>query len=537
MTTRTPELSPDLIARIRREVGRLAPAHEVDDLAQEACARIIEKEDLWRQERGALTGWVTTVARNVVRNRWRQQAREHDARAMLEEKQRRQGDDPFSEEKIRLVLEQFARLPDDEQRLLRWRYLEEQSVTEIALKLAVSQPTATRRIQDALAALQRRAHAKWLSPTLPLLRFLGVHKMKIAAAAAITALVAASATSWFDQDPDAAVVGTTASLPHTTFVAGLSSRVDPTENVIWCATGPLAWKELETLVGGPVKLDRASPTVDLLNGSSFDADQVSSSAFVAGAGLIGDGVIDRLQRELKRKFKRGPDPVLARAASLAGKGQLLTYAFLYKQIEWQVKFESLEQPLAFRHTIDGKARESNVRAFGIRDMGTHQYFTKLARQVRVFGDTEAFAVELSTPGVDDRVILARIPASTTLDRTVKRVLKLTSGKPQYLAGDDTLQIPVLDFDLAHVFSDVNGNLENRGFGDKALGYAMQTVRLRLDEKGALLKSRFLATAGAAFGHQPRRLIFDRPFLLLMKEKGRQPYLAVWVASPEILVVE
>jgi hypothetical protein len=64
--------------------------------------------------------------------------------------------------------------------------------------------------------------------------------------------------------------------------------------------------------------------------------------------------------------------------------------------------------------------------------------------------------------------------------------------------------------------------------------AMQSIRFRLDERGAILKSE----AGVALsedGSKPRQFIFDKPFLILLERRdAARPYFALWVDNPELL---
>lgn len=61
--------------------------------------------------------------------------------------------------------------------------------------------------------------------------------------------------------------------------------------------------------------------------------------------------------------------------------------------------------------------------------------------------------------------------------------------------------------------------------------ARQDIRFRLSEKGAILMS------GAEITEEGGgEAVFDEPFLLYLKEKqAKYPYLAMWVAHPEILL--
>jgi hypothetical protein len=61
----------------------------------------------------------------------------------------------------------------------------------------------------------------------------------------------------------------------------------------------------------------------------------------------------------------------------------------------------------------------------------------------------------------------------------------------------------------------------------------------LSEKGVVLKSSssLLVTLGrGAFEHVPINMIFDKPFLIYLKEKeGKYPYFAMWVNNAELLI--
>jgi RNA polymerase sigma factor (sigma-70 family) len=534
-----PTLSAAVLERIRREVRRLAPAGEVDDLAQEACVRVIEKEGLWRAERGGFAPWAGAVARNLTRGALARAGRERAARAeraalLSAEGQR----DELSEERIAFVLEQFARLPEEARQVLAWRYLDGRTVTDIARELGVSQPAVSQRIARALAELRRRARGRGLAG-LGIGPWIGANKMKITlvGAAAATAVVG---STFYLQDDTARVVGTTLATPSSGFAATLDTALAPHRNLLFCASAPLAWAELRELAGGPVRLDTQPAVVDALNASAFPAQAIDERSWVAGAGFTDDGTVERLQDELVREFGEGRDPVLDALVAEAGPGQVLSYAFLYKQLAWRVEFEELAEPLPFRWRDPGAdpvERETPVSAFGIAefDGASREWHKRLGRQVHVWEENGAFAVQLSSEGLSDRVLLAAVEPAETLAATVDRALALASGTGKRLRQDDSLRVPVVDLDLFHDWSEIHGMFENESLAGRNLSIALQTIRFRLDHRGALLKSRF-AVAGAESEHapEPRRLHFDRPFLILMRENEKAPYFAMWVAHPELL---
>ena len=63
-------------------------------------------------------------------------------------------------------------------------------------------------------------------------------------------------------------------------------------------------------------------------------------------------------------------------------------------------------------------------------------------------------------------------------------------------------------------------------------FAGQSIRFRLDERGAVLKSE----AASAGGDGYRQMVFNKPFLILLKRRDAgKPYFALWVGDPELLV--
>ena len=95
-------------------------------------------------------------------------------------------------------------------------------------------------------------------------------------------------------------------------------------------------------------------------------------------------------------------------------------------------------------------------------------------------------------------------------------------------------MPILNFDIARDYRELTGKpvaVKSRRFRGQQIAMARQQVRFRLDERGAVLKSEAIVAVGIA-----EDIIFDKPFLVMLQyEKGKQPYFALWVDNPEILV--
>ena len=113
-----------------------------------------------------------------------------------------------------------------------------------------------------------------------------------------------------------------------------------------------------------------------------------------------------------------------------------------------------------------------------------------------------------------------------------------------LAGD-ILKIPKLNFNITRDYAEICNiqfKSENPKLAGAWLEIARQSIVFKLDEKGARLRSAFFAWVPKCAPLKPREtpyvMVFDKPFLLMLKRRGRKmPYFAVWVDNPEILVKE
>jgi hypothetical protein len=127
-----------------------------------------------------------------------------------------------------------------------------------------------------------------------------------------------------------------------------------------------------------------------------------------------------------------------------------------------------------------------------------------------------------------------------MDNVLQRA---TTNKPVTPGSGDTLAVPKLNFDLRGDFPALEGlvllpspaahvkNLKTKS--------VKQLVRFQLNEKGAILKSEAVITMRTSIvfeRREPHVMIFDRPFLILMKRQNSDhPYFALWVGNASLLV--
>lgn len=360
-------------------------------------------------------------------------------------------------------------------------------------------------------------------------------------------------------------------LKGTVVTADLGQEIPKGKNVLWCGSFQLAWNELVDYAGGPVEMAGGPAMVGLLNQRTFDKRDIDDASVVAVAGQVGEGVLTQAGDQMRRKFPDFKSRLLPVADALPPQAVAM-YACLIKQMPFEYSFG--ESSMTFgRDGVDGPA--DSVSSFGLHGYRAGNIDEMaMASQVRILwhrfveepdGPRERFIVELATKAKDDRLVLAMIPPKRTLADTIAEATRLMA-KPNTLMpkgsgrADDsfipepealsryaclfpgeTLNVPVLDFDIVREFTELYGKgvtAKNPKVNGLPFAVALQTIRFQLNQSGAKIESESL---GGLWGQGPARtrdFTFKGPFLVMLMRKGSdKPYFAAWIANNELLVRE
>jgi hypothetical protein len=336
-------------------------------------------------------------------------------------------------------------------------------------------------------------------------------------------------------------------LKDTQLVVHPDAPLHKDQNVLWCGTLQLAWNKAIDLVGEKLHFvgqgDEDLPTqaereVDLLNQMDFTDKDLDAASYVAVADFERNNVEDEIRAALAKTFHGAASPeLIPEKPANPGPDDFVAYAYLYKNLVFANPFAD-NKPLIF-----GKQK---VKDFGYLD-NRAQLPDKVFGQVVIYNyrSEDDFIIRLKTKSPDDELILAKVPPGATLETTMAAVLKrMTPDKVESATEDDELAIPKLNFDLKRNFSELEGLVlqpsPNAHIKSKlVVSKVEQLVRFQLNEKGAILKSEaVIAMAALAMANPPKPhiMIFDRPFLILMKQANSDhPYFALWVGNASLLV--
>jgi hypothetical protein len=332
----------------------------------------------------------------------------------------------------------------------------------------------------------------------------------------------------------------------TTVTPHLEAEISSGRNLLYCATFQVAWDQLrdDILDGHPIQLESDPPIVQALNHRLVGKQDISAEYYLAMAGFGRDRIVERIARELQRKFDRTPGLDL-----LCGPDDILAYAFLEKSIPFDTEFQVLADPLKFSDGVE-------VQAFGVEQergaadqvaildyRNADDFIIRLQGSPQVDAEME-FGARIDRPRISDDIILAKVAPQATLRETVEAVLARASEEAKgqtesSLGPQEVLRIPKIDVDILHRYTELVGKpLLNKGFEGYPISEALQAVEFKLDETGAKVRSEaaILVMKGIILPERLREFVFDKPFLLCLKEKeARYPYLAIWVDNSELLV--
>jgi len=309
------------------------------------------------------------------------------------------------------------------------------------------------------------------------------------------------------------------------------------QNVLWCGTLQLAWNEAINLVGEKLQFSRPSEEVEQLNLQNFTKKDLDSNSYVAIADFERNGVESEIKKALWNTFHGVASPdLIPSSPAHPGPDDFVAYAYLFKDLSFSEPFAE-NKPLLF----DGKSVES----FGFTenlDALNAAVFSQV--QIMDYVSKDDFVIELKPKSLEDQFILAKVPPQSTLKATIHDVLeRLQKGKTITATKQDRMAVPKLNFDLKSQFPELAG-LElvpspTAHVHRLTLSSVSQNVRFQLNEQGVKLKSEAemtMKTTVILLTNQPHKLIFDQPFLILIKRvSSPQPYFALWVGNSTLLV--
>lgn len=298
---------------------------------------------------------------------------------------------------------------------------------------------------------------------------------------------------------------------------------------VWCVTFQLVWNDFMDKIadGKPIQFKDGNPKIaDELNKRLYTSGILSADSYYKVQGEITPRFKRQIERAIYKKFKEKSD--ILDMINWKAKDSYLFYAMLKKDFNFLTAFDKL--PAA---SFD----ESNekFKYFGIKSTSDK----KLRENVDVlfYNSENEYALRLSTKE-DEDVILFRTEKEDSFENLYAYVNK--NIRYDSFGQTDVLKVPNLIVDKTISYDELCG--KKIVGSEYIISQALQTIKLKMDEKGGSLKSEaaiaIMKTSLLPPPAKQRFFVFDKPFVLFLKENDKEkPYFAMKVDDISFLVKE
>jgi len=345
----------------------------------------------------------------------------------------------------------------------------------------------------------------------------------------------------------------TANLKKTSVVATLDCPVPEHQNVIWCSTFQIAWDKFKNdIIGKPVKVPGAEELAASLNRAEVSEKDLEKESFYATAGFVGKGIIKQIQKEMKKRFPSAPVSVsgkLKRSTDAA-----VLYSYLDIDLKFKYPFYTEDSPFIFE---DSEGTHKEVQSFcnnsdGFGDFNqkhVHEQIDILYYKSGNKVEPMEFAIDLCKYTSPYQVVVALVSQSNTLRETLSTVEQKISEFKEELNYEvlrkirtfgfaDIVTVPDILYKLTHQFAE----LKDRPFeNSQVLNCSFMETKQMIDFSLSRTSVTYQNDAIFIFWPlaqppQPRRLLFNKPFLIYVKKRqgGTDPFFVMWVDNAELM---
>ena len=283
-------------------------------------------------------------------------------------------------------------------------------------------------------------------------------------------------------------------LEKTDFVPTLESSFRTENNIIYGATIPFAWNEIKKEIGIPLKgftskeLEKLNDTKSFLN--VLKEDEYETSVQVNG-------------NEIRAK------------------------AYFRKSLPFEEPLTKFKESLKFG--------EYQVKSFGF--WGYCSY-----ARINYFNNENDFSISLFPEDKEHEIILImnqKVENHLSDFTEYLKILNQQKNQKVYFNDDDKVEIPIIEFNLEKTFGQFIGSKFRSEITEFEVTEAYQRNAFILNENGAEVESEAVFAVEAAVEElekpQPKMMIFNKPFVVLLKRKDADnPYFGVYIANDELL---
>jgi len=310
---------------------------------------------------------------------------------------------------------------------------------------------------------------------------------------------------------------------NTMIISHLNEKIDAC-NIVYSSSFRAAWTKLKNdIVGEDIRTKEPLSIVRNLNANPYPV--LEQEKFIAIGGFIKDGIIDDINNTMKMNFRNYQTNLEKHEDVEEG---ILCFSYFQEEIIFLQTFNTMT------YVFNYEGNEIKVDCFGISNSNN----LELYKQVEVFDykNRDDFIVKIKGRNQNEEIILAKVQLDRTLGNTLEQINKrINENNPETMSRIDKLIVPKVNFSINHMYTQFkNKYLANKGFEEYYFLEARQHIQLSMNESGTYANS-LADIVLEKKGSMPKELVFDKPFLLIIKNSQTNEYdIVVWIYDLEFL---
>jgi len=301
---------------------------------------------------------------------------------------------------------------------------------------------------------------------------------------------------------------------NTQFIPTLEHNISNDKNSVYCATLLFAWDEIRKEINSPLTISDEYFDLKLLNQSNSFKDVLKSNEYTASGQVDGDLITARAE--------------------------------FNKSLPFELKLQSFNNKLVF----DGQS----VSSFGINSFDSYEQLNIV--KIIYYKNDNNFIIKLLPKDKEHEIILFKTDQIfNSISEMTSEIEKLTEiGNTEmknekinwkyYYNEEDEVIIPKFNFNIETNYTTLEGSSFNSNKQFFQIERAWQRTAFIFDESGAEIESAAeieVATEAMEEEYEkpkPKKMIFDKPFLILLKRTdSKNPYFGLWTTNTELMTQE
>ncbi|KGO86078.1 hypothetical protein [Flavobacterium suncheonense] len=301
---------------------------------------------------------------------------------------------------------------------------------------------------------------------------------------------------------------------NTQFIPTLEHKISNDKNSVYCATLLFAWEEIRKQINSPLTISDEYFDLKLLDKSTSFENVLKSNEYLVSGEVDGDSIYARAE--------------------------------FNKSLPFDLKLQSFNKKLTF----DGQ----KVSSFGVYGYDSYEQLQLV--KIIYYKNDNNFIIKLLPKDKEHEIILFKPDQSfNSIAEMTKEIDRLTEiGKTEkknekinwkyYYKEEDEVIIPKFNFNIETNYTTLEGNKFNTEKQKFQIERAWQRTAFILDESGAKIESEAEITETTEAVEEeyekpkPKKMIFDKPFLILLKRTdSKNPYFGLWTKNTELMTKE